>query len=409
MRYVAELLGWVMFQVAWQTFMLALLLLFSLRSMRGAPASRRYRCGVLHLFGALGAVALSLTLSHVNVAATVSVALGRHLQASGLPGMHPQTGPFLQAMGWTWLAGIAIAQAALAVRFLRLRRFMSCATPSSGGLAAMVEEMSLDIGLTRPPLVLCADVRSPMVAGRHPAFLVAPRAFAETHPPAEMRALLAHELAHILRGDYSRNIFQLFAVSVLWWHPGAWFMYARIRHERECASDEHAVRLIGSAAPLGNALFRLADASVATESAGIAANSSGLLDRILRISEPQRRPIRDKFPLLLAGAFVALTIMIVTASSAASHADVLTRGYAASTFGPPTVFTIRAQDPAGTFLVKMVRGRVVAIELGQKPVPSDQVVQRGDTVRVVGYAGQELLRLEVDPRGGVRWAPRRAS
>jgi hypothetical protein len=32
----------------------------------------------------------------------------------------------------------------------------------------------------------------------------------------------------------------------------------------------------------------------------------------------------------------------------------------------------------------------------------------GDTVSVLGEAGQELLRVEVDPRGGLRWRPRRA-
>jgi beta-lactamase regulating signal transducer with metallopeptidase domain len=409
MNYVAELLGWVVFQVAWQTLVLALLLLFSLRSLRGAPATQRYRCGVLHLFGALGAVALSLIVSHVSVAATASLAAGHHLRASRLLGMHSQAKPFLQAMGWIWLAGILIAQGVLALRFLRLRRFMRGAAPASVELAAMVEEMSLRSSLSCPPVVLCADIFSPMVAGRRPPFLLVPRAFSERHPPAEMRALLAHELAHILRHDYSRNVLQLFAVSLLWWHPGAWLMYARIRHERECASDEHAVRLTGSAASLGNALFRMADAPMATESAGVTANSSGLLDRIRRISELHRRPARDRITLLLASAFAALAIMTVTASSTASHAEALTREYAASTFGPATVFTIRAQDPAGTFLVKMVRGHVVAIELEQKPVPFDQVVQRGDTVRVVGHAGQELLLLEVDPRGGLRWSPRRSS
>src|SRR5262249_34727056 len=143
MSYIAELLGWVVFQAAWQTVVLALLLLFSLRSMRGAPAAQRYRCGVLHLFGALGAVALSLTVSHVSVAATAALPAGHGLHASRLPGMHSLAKPFLQAMGWIWVAGIVIAQAALAVRFLRLRRFMRGAAPASVELAAMVEEISL--------------------------------------------------------------------------------------------------------------------------------------------------------------------------------------------------------------------------------------------------------------------------
>lgn len=409
MSYVVQLLGWVVLQVAWQTLAVALLLLLSLRFMRRASAARRYRCAELHLAGALGAVVLSLIVSHASVAVTQAKASADNLRVSSPRGLNDQTQPFLPAVVWTWLGGIAIAQALLAVRFIRLRRFIRSTTPAARAVAAMVEEISFDIGLSRPPQVRCADIRSPMVAGRRSTFLVVPRAFGETHPPAEMRALLAHELAHILRRDYSRNVLQLFATSLLWWHPGAWLIYVRIRHERECASDETAVRLTGSAASLANALFRLADASMATETVLIAADSSGLADRISRLAEPQGCRARETIPPFLAGAFVALTAIIVAASSTASHGEALTRAYAASAVGPSTVFTIRAHDPAGPFLVKMVRGRVVAIELGREPVPLDQVVQRGDTVRVVGEAGQELLRLEVDPRGGLRWMPRRAS
>jgi beta-lactamase regulating signal transducer with metallopeptidase domain len=409
MSYLVQLLGWVVFQVAWQTLAVALLLLLSLRFMRRASAARRYHCAELHLVGALGAVVLSLIVSHASVAVTPALASADNERASWLPGLHNQIQPFLPAVAWTWFGGTAIAQALLAVRFIRLRRFIKGTTPASRAVAAMVEEMSFDIGLSRPPHVRCAGIRSPMVAGRRSTFLVVPRAFGETHPPAEMRALLAHELAHLLRRDYSRNFLQLFATSLLWWHPGAWLIYVRIRHERECASDEHAVRITGSAASLANALFRLADASMSTESVLIAADSSGLADRISRLSAPQGRPARETIPPFLVGVFVALTAVIVAASSTASRGEALTRAYAASAVGPSTVFTFRAHDPAGTFLVKMIRGRVVAIELGQKPVPSDQVVQRGDTVRVVGGAGRELLRLEVDPRGGIRWTPRRPS
>ena len=409
MNYVVQLLGWVALQVAWQTLAVAFLLLLSLRFSRRESASRRYHCTVLHLEGAIAAVVLSLIVSHVSVALTPALVPADNVRVSWLPGLHDQSQEFLPAVAWTWLGGIAIAQALLAVRFIRLRRFIRSTTPAAPAVVEMVEEMSFDIGLRSPPQVCCADIRSPMVAGRRSAFLVVPRAFGEMHPPAEMRALLAHELAHILRRDYSSNILQLFATSLLWWHPGAWLIYVRIRHERECASDEHAVRLTGSAASLANALFRLADASMAAESDLVAADSSDLADRISRISEPQRCPTRETIPKFLVYAFVALTTIIAAAGSTASHGEALTRAYAASAVGPSTVFTIRAHDPAGTFLVKMIRGRVVAIELGQEPVPGDQVVQRGDTVRVVGEAGQELLQFEVDPRGGLRWRPRRVT
>ena len=409
MSYIVQLLGWAVLQVAWQTLAVALVLLSSLQFMRGASAARRYRCAELHLAGALGALMLSLTVSHASVALTQTLASADNLRASSLRGLNEQIQQLLPAVAWMWLAGAALAQALLAVRFIRLRRFIGRTTLAERPIVAMVEKMSFEMGLSRPPQVRCAAIRSPMVAGRRCAVLVVPRVFGDTHPPVEMRALLAHELAHIKCNDYSRNLFQLLAATLLWWHPAAWFMYVRIKHERECASDEHAVRFTQSPSALAKALVRMADASTAREAVAIEANSSELADRISRILTPRQRSACGTIPAFVIAAFVAIIAITVTASFTASRGEALTRAYAASRFGRPTVLTIHAHDPAGTFLVMMVRGRVVAIELGQHAVPSNRVVQLGSTVRVMGETGQELLRLEVDPRGGFRWMPRPAS
>lgn len=111
-----------------------------------------------------------------------------------------------------------------------------------------------------------------------------------------------------------------------------------------------------------------------------------------------------------AGALALLTLFAVAVSATASRRECITRAYAASPFGPPTVFTIHAHDPAGTFLVKMVRGRAVAVQIGQQPVPPRQVLQRGTRVIILGDAGRELFRFQVDPRGGLfrKARPRRA-
>jgi beta-lactamase regulating signal transducer with metallopeptidase domain len=409
MNYVVGLLGWVALEAAWQTFAVALLLLLSLRLMRGAPAPRRYRCAVRHLTAVIGAVALTAIVSHASVAAGTVLAPGGGARASWLPGVADRAQPLLRAAAWSWLGGIAAAQILLAVRFLRLRRFLRNAEAARREIAATVDELSCTLGLSSPPEVLCADVRSPMVAGWRHASLVVPRRFAETHPPAEMRALLAHELAHILRRDYAGNILRLAAASVMWWHPAVWLICARIGHERECSCDELAAQLLGSAAPLANALLRLADAPPAGEPFAMAAGASGLADRISRLAPPQGCRLRRTTHPLLAAAGVTLTAIVVASSTAASHGEALTRAFAASAAAPPTVFTIQAHDPGGTFQVRMLRGRVVAIVLGRERVPPGRVEQVGDMVKVVGKAGQELLRIEVDPRGGLRWTPRRAA
>ena len=146
-----------------------------------------------------------------------------------------------------------------------------------------------------------------------------------------------------------------------------------------------------------------------TENMVIAAAASGLADRIARLAEMRGSCDRRNIYYGSAVAFAGLAAIIAGVSLTAAKSESLTRAYAASAIGPDTVFTIRAHDPAGNFLVKMVRGRVVAIELEQEPVPVDRVLQSGDTVTVKGVTGGELLRIEVDPRGGLRWTARHPS
>jgi beta-lactamase regulating signal transducer with metallopeptidase domain len=407
MNYLLTLLGWVLLQAAWQIGAVAALQLLCLRSMWGVSAARRYRCAVWHLASALGAVALTFLASHASVAAGLTETQRRAV-SDGFPVPSDHTLLLLRSLGLIWLAGIGATQALLAIHWIRLRRFLRASAPASPALEALVREMSAAIDLAPTPQVRFADVPSPMVAGSRPAFLLAPHSLCDHHPPEEVRALVAHELAHVQRGDYSANLLHLAAVLLVWWHPAAWLIYTHIRHERECSTDERAIQLTDSALPLAHALLRLAG-DLAASPAVLAAHSGGLADRLARLVGPANGVRRDTAPSFLPAAFAALACLIAAVSSSVSHHDGLTRAYAASFAGPAMPITIHAHDPAGTFEVRMVRGRVTAIDLGDLRVPSGQVVQTGDTVRVVGRSGEELLRLQVDPRGGLRWQARRAS
>ncbi|MBK8573734.1 MAG: M56 family metallopeptidase [Holophagaceae bacterium] len=56
--------------------------------------------------------------------------------------------------------------------------------------------------------------------------------------PIQLEAILAHELAHIRRGDFLVNLLQSLVEVLLFYHPAVWWLSARIRAERElcCAT-----------------------------------------------------------------------------------------------------------------------------------------------------------------------------
>ena len=81
-------------------------------------------------------------------------------------------------------------------------------------------------------VVESAIVEVPTVVGwLRPAILL-PIAALATLTPAQVEAILAHELAHIRRHDYLVNVLQTFAETLLFYHPAVWWLSARVRSER---------------------------------------------------------------------------------------------------------------------------------------------------------------------------------
>ena len=100
-------------------------------------------------------------------------------------------------------------------------------------------------------VVESALVDVPTVVGwLRPAILL-PIAALASLTPAQVEAILAHELAHIRRHDYAVNVLQTIAETLLFYHPAVWWISKRIRVEREHCCDDIAVAICGD--PLGYA------------------------------------------------------------------------------------------------------------------------------------------------------------
>jgi beta-lactamase regulating signal transducer with metallopeptidase domain len=56
--------------------------------------------------------------------------------------------------------------------------------------------------------------------------------------PYVQEAIACHELVHVRRRDWLREIFEEAVVAVLWFHPAVWMLIGRIRLAREQVVDE---------------------------------------------------------------------------------------------------------------------------------------------------------------------------
>ncbi|OLD15207.1 MAG: hypothetical protein AUJ01_12755 [Acidobacteria bacterium 13_1_40CM_3_65_5] len=193
----------------------------------------------------------------------------------------------------TWLAGVVLLLARMAGGWWHVRRLHRHAlATSSSRWQTTCRRIAYRLGLPAAAHVVeSARVDVPTVVGwLRPAILL-PVAAMATLTPAQVEAILAHELAHIRRHDYLVNLLQTVAETLLFYHPAVWWLSKRIRAEREHCCDEVAVSLCGDAVAYAKALAELEAWRTDSTVLAVAATGGSLLDRVRRIL---RVPITDE-------------------------------------------------------------------------------------------------------------------
>jgi beta-lactamase regulating signal transducer with metallopeptidase domain len=112
--------------------------------------------------------------------------------------------------------------------------------------ATLVARAATPCGLWfHTPVLASALMFEPGVIGVLRPVIVLPEGIAERLTPAQLDAVLAHELCHVQRRDNLTALIHTIVQSVFWFHPLVWWIGARLLEERERACDE-AVLAAGS-------------------------------------------------------------------------------------------------------------------------------------------------------------------
>ncbi len=122
----------------------------------------------------------------------------------------------------------------------------------------MMEKLSNRAGNSKSiELVESALVKTPLVVGYFKPMILFPMGIINRLSPEEVEAILAHELAHIMRHDYLFNILQSVVEALFYYHPAVWWLSNQIRNERESACDEIAIDLINDKLNYAKALVTI--------------------------------------------------------------------------------------------------------------------------------------------------------
>jgi len=225
-----------------------------------------------------------------------------------------------------WLAGVALFFIRTAGGWWQVRRIHRRSWPvPHSSWQATADRLAGVLGLTHVPRVVDSPlVDTPTVAGwLHPLILLPVAALAQL-TPVQVEAVLAHELAHVRRHDYIVNVAQSVAEALLFYHPGIWWLSARIRTEREQCCDDEAVSVSGDAATYVDALASLERWRVHRHQLAVAASGGRLVARVRRlIGAPEAcdRSTATAGLAALACALVVVTVWSVHLQGRPARAD----------------------------------------------------------------------------------------
>jgi len=348
-----DLVGWTLIHFVWQGAAIGLTASILLRALARQTAQVRYiaACAALVAMAACLPLTAARLASEGTAASSLYVAGGliaphagadhdAHVADASLigAGVGAMTGAvptrvavhgLMPLLVWLWAAGVMLMFGRMIGGWacaVGLHRRSLAAPPSMWTRVAgyIGERLRLQRAIH---VVESAMIDVPTVVGYLRPVIVLPTAAIAVLSPAQVEAILAHELAHIRRHDYLVNLLQTTVETVLFYHPAVWWVSNQIRIEREHCCDDRASEVCGNRVEYARALMALETWRVGTMSLAVAATDGSLLARVrrlLRVSVPDGPRASDWLPMLaLTALFVAGAGGVVRLPSLFVHATTI--------------------------------------------------------------------------------------
>ena len=297
-----HMIGWTLVHFLWQGAVLAVLAAVGLRVCRHRSADARYAiaCAALAamlaapvitaraLMGGDSALAPVGSLSEtIPARATVSTGVRSWIGdgASSSDGLWAGVDALLPAIVVVWLAGVSLLLVRMAgglwhVRCLQVRALAADASRWQTATEGIAARLGLRVAVH---VVESARVDTPTAIGWLRPVILLPIAALANLTPSQVEAILAHELMHIRRHDYLVNLAQTLAETLLFFHPGVWWVSRQVRAEREHCCDDVVVQVCGDPVDYAAALAELEAWRSRGTTLALAAAGGSLTDRVRRV------------------------------------------------------------------------------------------------------------------------------
>lgn len=285
-----------------------------------------------------------------------------------------------------WLLGVAL----MALRLIgglaytqRLRHYRT--TPLGQQWQQKAQELARTMGISQTVrLAESALVQVPIVIGAVKPVILLPVGAATGLSQAQVEAVLAHELAHILRRDYLANLLQSVVDVLFFFHPAMWWVSGVVRAEREHCCDDIAVNHCPDTLTYARALaeleaLRLPQAPAMTMA--LSGKRGSLMGRMKRLLGQQG--MRPSFGEGFAAGLVLVVSAVLLSFSAMAELQPAAGARAVEPLATeePTgeAITYNAQDSTGqnrsVVIITNKKGKVKELYVDGKRIPKGDIVK----------------------------------
>ncbi|HEY0599850.1 M56 family metallopeptidase [Brevundimonas sp.] len=205
-----------------------------------------------------------------------------------------------------WVIGAIIVLGHFLLGVLTLRRWTRSGTPVTD--PAWTAPLARFGGRRAPRLIVSSRIEGPLSWGPPPGVVLIGQGCLAR--PETAGAVLAHELAHIRRGDWLFLALSRLALALFWFNPLVWLLHATLASRTEDAADAAALAAVDRRT-YARVLVGLAADFRQSAAIGMAADAQSLTRRITRIMtiRTASRP-RPLSMALAIGALVAVATPI---------------------------------------------------------------------------------------------------
>ncbi|EHQ29878.1 M56 family metallopeptidase [Mucilaginibacter paludis] len=199
--------------------------------------------------------------------------------------------------------------------------------PVDGVWQSRVQQLALQLGIRQVVGIAQSGLaRVPMVIGHLKPLILIPAGMITALPPAEVEAILIHELAHILRKDYLANLLISLMEILFFFNPAVWWITSLIRAERENCCDDIAIAQTSSKVNYIRALVSCQEyqLSAPAYAMAFARKPNHLLNRATRLLSNSNQSLNLAEKSLLAFGLVAAGLLMAAFSNAGQISKLVT-------------------------------------------------------------------------------------